>query len=157
MNVFTVTVNASIIQTHVSQGSERVLQAAGPLLRLLSRCFSLGRGLHGSLDGGRHLFAHAQQWVMRELGVAGSGRRLLTVHAAGERMRLAAGPGARGRRNRGPAVAWIEVHGGGNEVWIGAGQPPLVVGLRAAESGGRAEVAQVVSAGGYGVFAVLHP
>ncbi len=146
-----------LMQTHVFQGSERVQQAAGSLLRLLSRCFSLGHGLHGSLDGGWCHFTRAQQWVMRELGVAGSGRRLLTVHAAGERMRLAAGPGARGRRDRGPAVAWISIHGGGNEVGTGAGQPPLqVVGLRAAESGGRAEIAQVVSTGGYGVFAVLH-
>lgn len=98
---------------------------------------------------------------MWELRVAGSGRHLLAVHAAGERMRLAAGAkrpgtGADGWRYGGPAVAGICVHRGGNEIGTRAGQPPLeVVCLRAAEGGSWAEVAQVVGTRGHGILAVL--
>lgn len=151
--------------THISERSERVQQASsrGSVLRLLSLSSSvtLCRRLQRPLGGGWRSLARAQQRVMWELGVAGSGRRLLAVHAAGERMRLAArakrpGTGAHGRRYGGPAVARIRVHRGGNEIGTGAGQPPLeVVGLRAAEGGSWAEVAQVVGTRGHGVLTVL--
>lgn len=107
----------------------------------------------------------AGQQVVGQLGVAGRRGGLLTVQAARNGVRLAAGAqgaGARyaryagvGASGRSPLTR-VCVHGGGDEVGAGAGHAALqVVRLRAAQGGGGAEVAKVVGTVDDGLLAAL--
>lgn len=159
---------------HLPEGSEGAGQRRGQgvavlaglwllRLRLLGGLSVRGRVLPGDPQRGLRVFLGVEQRVVGQLGVAGHGRGLLTVQAAGEGVSLAAGaqrPGAGARDGVGAGgqspLPGVGVHGRGDEVGAGAGHAALqVVRLGAAQGGGRAEVAQVVGTVDHGLLAAL--